>query len=153
SDAKNAGLHNQSGSFVAGPPAGKTRFAEHGPIEVAPDGRYLRHVDGTPYFWLGDTAWNGPLLSSPAEWEQYVKERERQKFNAVQWVTTQWRASPNGDASKHVAYTGTSKISINPEFFQRLDQKVDAMNQAGLLSVPVLLWAYNARDNAKIDPG
>src|SRR5262245_30628138 len=74
SDTKNAGLHQQSGSFTAGPPAGSNRFAQHGPVEVAPDGRFFQHADGTPFFWLGDTAWNGPLLSSTAEWDQYLKE-------------------------------------------------------------------------------
>src|SRR6185295_9825279 len=120
-DAGNRGLHQQSGTFNTMAPTGKTAFAQHGPIQVAPDGRYFMHADGTPFFWIADTAWNGPLLSSTPDWALYLKERSRQKFNGVQWVTTQFRAAPDGDAKKQLAYTGTDKIVINPAFFQRLD--------------------------------
>jgi hypothetical protein len=153
SDTKNAGLHQQSGSFTAGAASGSNRFAQHGPVEVTPDGRSFQHADGTPFFWLGDTAWNGPLLSSTTEWDQYLKERSRQKFDAVQWVSTQFRAAPDGDAKKQLAFTGTDKIVINPAFFQRLDEKVDALNKAGLLNVPVLLWAIQGGGNPKVNPG
>jgi hypothetical protein len=152
SDASNQGL-KKSGSFTATAPAGQARFAAHGPISVAADGRYFLHSDGTPFFWLGDTAWNGPLLSSSSDWEVYLKERARQKFTAVQWVATQFRAAPDGDAKKEMAYSGTDKITVNPAFFQRLDAKVEAMNRAGLLSVPVLLWAINGGGNPKVNPG
>ena len=152
-DTNNTGLHEQSGEFECVAPTGKTRFSQHGPVRVSPDLRYLMHEDGTPFLWLGDTAWNGALLSTPAEWDQYIKERARQKFTAVQFVTTQWRAAPNGDANKQLAYTGTSKIVLNPAFFQRLDQKIEALNQAGLLAVPVMLWAINGGSNPQVNPG
>src|SRR6266850_6326364 len=58
SDPKNKGLHAQSSSFKVTPSAGKTRFSQHGPVRVSPDGRCLMHDDGTPFFWMGDTAWN-----------------------------------------------------------------------------------------------
>ncbi len=153
SDASNGGLHQKSGEFTVTAASGATALDQHGPIRVSNDDRHLAHQDGTPFFWVGDTAWNGPLLSSKADWDQYLKERARQKFNAVQWVATQWRASPDGDANKQLPYTGADKISINTAFFQRLDEKVEAMNKAGLVSVPVLLWAINAGSNPKVNPG
>jgi hypothetical protein len=153
SDTGNKGLHQKAGEFTVTAASGASSFAKHGPITVSTDGRYLAHHDGTPFLWVGDTAWNGPLLSSPGEWDQYLKERARQKFNAVQWVATQFRAAPDGDVKKQLAYTGTDKIVINPAFFQRLDEKVDAMNKAGLVSVPVLLWAINGGGNPKVNPG
>lgn len=153
SDAGNTGLHQQSGQFTVTAAVGNNALAQHGTLRISADDRHFAHQDGTPFFWVGDTSWNGPLLSSKSDWELYLKERSRQKFNAVQWVTTQWRASPEGDANKQVAYTGTDKIVLNPAFFQRLDEKVDTMNQAGLVSVPVLLWAINAGSNPKVNPG
>ncbi len=152
-DIRNSGLHEQSGEFECVAPTGKTRFSQHGPIRVSPDLRYLTHEDGTPFFWLADTAWNGPLLSTSADWDLYIKERVRQKFTAVQFVGTQWRAAPEGDLNKQLAYTGTSKIVLNPSFFQRLDQKIEALNQAGLLAVPVMLWALNGGSNPQVNPG
>ena len=154
SDASNKGLHAQKGEFTCGAPTKKNRFSQHGPIRVADDGRYLMHDDGTPFFFLADTAWNGALLSSADDWAHYIRERTRQKFTAVQWVATQWRASPEGDEKKQLAYTGpTNRIEINPAFFQRLDQKVDALNESGLLNVPVMLWAIQGGSKPQVNPG
>ncbi|MFM1770531.1 MAG: hypothetical protein RJA22_3060 [Verrucomicrobiota bacterium] len=155
SDTANRGLHNQSGSFTAGPvPAGAgTRLARHGGIRVSADGRYFVHEDGTPFFWMGDTAWNGPLLAGADDWAAYVKERARQKFSVVQFVTTQWRAAPDGDADRALAYTGREKMAVNPAFFRRLDGRVEALNQAGLVAAPVLLWAIGAGANPSVNPG
>jgi hypothetical protein len=153
SDTANSGLHHQTGTFLCTAPRGNHRFSQHGPLRVSPDGRYLMHEDRTPFFWLGDTAWCGPLLSTFAEWEYYLNERVRQKFSAVQWVATQFRAAPDGDREKQLAYTGTQRIQIHPKFFQRLDEKVEAANRAGLLNVPVLLWAINGGSNPPINPG
>jgi len=153
SDKGNKGLHGQTGEFTATAARTNNALALHGPIRVANDGRYFEHADGTPFFWLGDTAWNGALLSSGPDWDHYIKERTRQKFSVVQFVTTQWRASPEGDINKQTAFSGSDKITINPAFFQRLDQKVDALNRAGLVAAPVLLWAIAGGGNPKINPG
>lgn len=152
SDAQNKGLHLQSGTFLCTAPTGRTRFEQHGPIRVARDGLTLEHDDSTPFFWVADTAWNGALLSTPRDWNSYLQTRARQQFSAVQWVATQWRAAPGGDVNGQVAFTGKEKISVNPEFFQKLDAKADAANRAGLLNVPVLLWAIGGR-SADQNPG
>ena len=153
SDAKNGGLHEQSGEFVCIAPAGRSRFAQHGPIRVSSDNRSFVHDDGAPFFFLADTAWNGALLSTRDDWETYLRTRAGQGFSAVQFVTTQWRAAPDGDLKKELAYTGTEKIVINPAFFRRLDEKVAALNRAGLLAVPVMLWAINGGSNPQVNPG
>ena len=152
SDTQNKGLHRQSGTFLCTPPVGTGRFEQHGPIRVTRDGFAFEHDDGTPFFWLADTAWNGALLSTPEDWEFYLQTRARQKFTGVQWVTTQWRASPEGDLKGEPAFTGKEKIAVNAEFFRRLDAKADAANKAGLLNVPVLLWAIGGRSADK-NPG
>lgn len=154
-DTANRGLHGVTGRLtcVAARSQGANRFAQHGPVRVSPDGRYLVHDDMTPFFWLADTAWNGPLKATDADWAFYLQTRAQQKFTAVQWVTTQWRAAPDGNRAGELAYTGRERIAINPAFFQKLDRRVDAMNQAGLLSVPVLLWAIQGGSNPQINPG
>jgi hypothetical protein len=136
-----SGLHEQSGQFMCGRPAGPTRFDQHGPVRLSENRRYLVHADGSPFFWLADTAWNGPLRATPDEWEHYLRERVRQKFTAVQWVTTHWLAAPDGNVNNQQAFAGSECIAINPAFFQRLDGYVEATARAGLLNVPVLLWA------------
>ncbi len=152
SDPANQGLHLKSGTFLCSAPTGQSRFQQHGPVRVSRDGFSLQHADDTPFFWLADTAWNGALLSTPKDWEFYLQTRAHQKFTAVQWVATQWRASASGDASGTPAFTGKEKIVVNPEFFRRLDAKADAANKIGLLNVPVLLWAIGGSSAAQ-NPG
>jgi hypothetical protein len=84
-----------------------------------------------------------------------LSQRVRQKFSAVQWVATQWLASPAGDRDGAKAFNGVENISINPTFFQRLDQRVEAITRAGLLNIPVLLWAaeWSTPDENGKNPG
>jgi len=153
SNPKDEGLHRQSGAFLCTAPKGRTRFDQHGPVRVARDGRHLQHEDGTPFFWLADTAWNGALLSTPAEWDLYLRERQRQKLTVVQWVATQWRASPTGDREGRPAFKDPDRIAVIPEFFRQLDAKADAVNRAGLLNAPVLLWAIGGGARPQVNPG
>lgn len=153
SDPSNKGLEEKSGMFTCTAASGRTRFDQHGPIRISNDGRFLMHEDGTPFFWLADTAWNGALLSTAEQWARYIDTRLRQGFSAVQWVTTQWRASPNGNRLGQLAFSGQGRIEINPIFFQELDRRVEALNAAGILNVPVLLWAIGGGSNPKVNPG
>ena len=69
SEATDAGSHGRSGSFSVTEFEGENPLYRHGQIQVAPSGRYLAHADGTPFFFLADTCWNGPHLSEPGEWD------------------------------------------------------------------------------------
>ncbi len=153
SNTNDLGLHGQSGEFLCTAPRGEDRFTQHGPVKVARDGRHLIHDDLTPFFWAGDTAWNGALLSTPEGWVYYLRTRREQGFSAVQWVATQWRAAPTGDLEGKLAFTGTDKIEPNREFFDRLDRKAAQLARAGLLNVPVLLWAIGSGADPKVNPG
>jgi hypothetical protein len=147
------GLHEQRGTFRVTAPKGTSRFERHGPVRVSGNRRFLEHADGTPFLWLADTGWNAALLSTPEEFDHYAAARSRQRFTAVQWVTTQWRAAPRGDRLGEPAFSGRDRIAINPQFFSRLDAKVKTLNQAGLLSAPVLLWAISGGADPTVNPG
>ena len=145
-----AGLDDRTGQFTVRPAEdaaadSSNRFLRHGPIRVSENGRYLEHADGTPFFWLVDTAWSGPLKSTAEDWQTYLGDRLSKGFTGVQFVTTQWRAA-RSDRTGRTAYSGHEDITIHPPFFQRLDRRVDAINEAGLLAVPVVLWALGDED-------
>lgn len=147
------GLHGRTGDFLCTAPRGESRFTKHGPVRIARDGRHLIHDDLTPFLWVGDTAWNGALLSTPDDWDLYARTRNEQGFDAVQWVATQWRASPQGDLNDQPAFTGRDKIQPNLAFFNRLDRKADQLANRGLLNIPVLLWAINGGGDPRVNPG
>src|SRR3954467_4483081 len=68
-------------------PADPDRFPRHGPLRVSDDRTHLAHADGTPFFYLADTAWNGPLLSTDADWQTYLADRVAKGFTAIQFIT------------------------------------------------------------------
>ncbi len=142
SDIANSGLNNQSGEFICTSPIGQSRFAQHGPIRVARDGHHFEHTDGSPFFWMADAAWNAPRLSTSRDWITYTQTRGGQNFSAVQWA-----AGTGEDVKKHSAFSGQSRITIDPEYFQALDEKVEMMNRAGLLSVIAPLWGNQGAED------
>jgi hypothetical protein len=135
SDAANRGLNGQSGQFLCTAPVGRSRFRQHGPVRVARDLHHLDHADGTPFFWLADTTWDGARVSAPKDWDLYARVRASQEFSVVQWAV-----APGKDEWGQTAFTGyTDRIAINPEFFKRLDAKLERLSQSGLLSAIVPL--------------
>jgi hypothetical protein len=137
---QDAGLDGREGQFPCVAYKGDNPLYRHGDIRVSDDGHHLNHADGTPFFWLADTAWNGALLSDEQGWAIYLDDRRRKGFSAVQFVATQWR-SAGEDADGYAAFSGVENIRISPEFFQRLDRRFNTLNGMGLLAAPVLLWA------------
>ncbi len=122
-------------------------FAAHGPVRVAKAGTHLEHADGTPFFFLADTVWTGPALSTPEDWQTYLKDRVAKGFTAVQFnAVSPWRTAPT-DAEGRQAYTREGgKFAVNTAFFDRVEARLKAVNDAGLLAVPVLAWAHKAGD-------
>ncbi|MHC4226830.1 MAG: apiosidase-like domain-containing protein [Planctomycetota bacterium] len=146
SDKANKGLHNQTGSFQCRKYRGDLSLFRHGELRLSGNRRYLEHADGTPFFFLSDTVWCGPLLSDIDDWKVFLKDRIAKEFTAIQFVTTQWRMAKT-DAEGNPTFTGKERVAVNPAFFKRLDRYVDAINDAGLVAVPVLLWAIRGNDN------
>ena len=142
-------LSRWTASFVCTSYQGDNPLYRHGTVNVASDGHYLAHADGTPFFLLGDTAWNGPMSSTAEEWEEYLADRSAKRFSAVLFLATQYRAA-KGTPDGRRAYAGRGHIRIDPIFFQHIDAKVDAINRAGLLAVPLLLHAGRDTD---LNPG
>ena len=134
SDTANRGLNGQSGEFDCTAAKSDSRFAKHGPIQIARDQQHLEHADRTPFLWLGDTAWLAAAKSSVSDWEHYTQTRASQKFN----VTT-WRLQTNKDA-KLAAFNGRERVTVNLEFAKQLDAKIETANRAGLLNAIAPLW-------------
>ena len=135
SDTDNDGLHNQTGEFICSANIGLTRFHKRGQVRVSPDRSHLEHMDRTPFFWLADTVWTAAREAEPKDWQFYAQTRTRQLFTVAQWAV-----APGEDAKNQSAYTGfAERIAINPDFFKRLDTKLEVLSQAGILSAIVPL--------------
>lgn len=152
SDTLNSGLHSKRGSFTCIKNDSQFDIYSKGSIKRSTGNYHLTYADGTPFFYVACTAWNGALKSTDQEWDKYLKQRRDNNYNVIQFVTTQWRGCEKDQAGE-VAFTGSGKIEINPAFFQRLDQKVDEINAHGLIAAPVLLWALQSGNGRHFSPG
>lgn len=152
SDAKNTGLNGQKGSFQCKTGTDQKAIYQHGPV-INPKGTFfLTHADGTPFFWLACTAWNGALKSKDGEWDQYLQHRVNNNYTAIQLVTTQWRGCEKSSEGL-VAFEGSGRIRINPVFFRLIDKKIDKVNEYGLVAAPVILWALQGGPGRELSPG
>jgi Protein of unknown function (DUF4038)/Putative collagen-binding domain of a collagenase len=57
-----------------------------GQLRVSDNKRFLVKADGTPFFWLGDTAWELFHRLTREEAEKYLKDRASKKFTVIQAV-------------------------------------------------------------------
>jgi hypothetical protein len=150
--SSDAGLDGRSGKLKVTKARGGAQ-----PVRLSASRLSFTTLDGKPWFWLGDTAWNGALLSTREEWDEYLAARARQRFTAVQFVMTQWRAGRRDEAGRTAFSVDGGTVRVDPAFFRRMDERVAAVNRHGLIAAPVLLWALTSRDKESpgesLDPG
>ena len=58
----------------------------HGPLRVSDNQRYLVHEDGTPFFYLGDTAWELFHRLNREEANRYLENRAAKGYTVIQAV-------------------------------------------------------------------
>ncbi|MFD0673069.1 glycoside hydrolase family 140 protein [Cohnella sp. GCM10027633] len=89
------------------------------PLRVDAAGRLLTKEDGTPFFWLGDTAWELFHKLNREDAEQYLRVRAAQSFNVIQAVLlAEFEGATTGNAygSKPLAIEADGRIDpANPD--------------------------------------
>lgn len=58
----------------------------HGALKVSDNKRFLVFADGTPFFWLGDTAWELFHRLNREDAERYLENRREKRFTVIQAV-------------------------------------------------------------------
>ena len=150
SEPSDDGLNGVEGTFEAAAYEGENELFQHGAVGVAEGGRHFAHADGTAVFWLGDTAWNGVTLARREDWDVYLAERRRQRYSVIQFVALPWRSAAGNEFGRPAFY-GRKDVSIDPNYFQRMDDRIAAINEHGLVAAPVMFWTH-AR-HTELNPG
>lgn len=131
SDPTNKGLDGQAGEVRVTPYHGANPLYRHGFLRVSDNHRYLCYADGTPFLWLGDTAWAAPLLATDADWATYLDNRVRKRFSVIQVAIAPWWAG-KVDAKGVQPFTGEGITHPTPAFWRDYDAKIQAANEKGL---------------------
>jgi len=134
SDSNNTGLHRQSGSVEVQPYPGANPLYRHGYLRVATNHRHLTHADGTPFLWIGDTAWAAPMNATMEDWQTYVRDRASKKFTILQvFPASDWAGT--NDWQGNAPFVGEGLARINPAYWQQYERKVQFANEQGLAVV------------------
>ncbi|WP_053216174.1 glycoside hydrolase family 140 protein [Guptibacillus hwajinpoensis] len=113
-----------------------------GHLKVSGNGHFLIHEDGTPFFYMADTAWElfGRVTREQAE--MYFSNRKQKGFNAIQAVVvTQFErfgVAPNIYGDK--AILNNDFYQPNEAYYQNVDWIVDKAEEMGLYIVMLPLW-------------
>jgi len=132
SDTANEGLHAQRGTVEVRPYRGSNALYRHGFLRVSEDRRYLTHADGTPFLWMGDTAWAAPMRASSEEWQAYLADRAGKHFTLVQ-VAPASKWAGDRDRQGATPFTGEGLSCWNPAYWQAFENKIEAANEQGLV--------------------
>ena len=142
-----SGLDGKQGALDVIEAGSPDVFQEHGWLRASDDGRYLSHADGTPFFWLSDTAWEMASGSTDSEVQPYVRDRIAKGFNGVFMVVN----SHYYNYPRHIInqegewYLMSEDRSLpNPRYFDHLDRLITEMNEAGMVVSLVPLWGIFA---------
>ncbi len=131
SDPANAGLHRQRGGVEVSPYTGDNRLYRRGFLRVSEDRRYLAHGDGTPFLWIGDTAWAAPHKAGDEEWETYLADRVAKHFTVIQIAPApKWAGERNRNGER--PFTDATCAQWNPAYWQAFERKVQRANEKGL---------------------
>ena len=147
SEAQDRGLHGVTGQVEVRPYTGHNQLYAHGPLQVAPNRRYLEHADHIPLFWLGDTWWMGLCrrLRWPEEFQQLAADRKEKGFNVIQIVAGLYPDMPAFDprgANEAGFPWETNYTRIRPEYFDAADQRLGYLVEQGLTPCIVGAWGY-----------
>lgn len=122
----------------------------NGSLIVSPDGRFLQHKNGTPFFWQGDIAWLLLQRMSREEMRTYFGNRKAKGFNVVQCAFLQFYSDKNvyGDSAylaKDITLpsrtTGNEPAdSVQYDFWDHADYAVQLAAENGIYLAIVPVW-------------
>ena len=106
----------------------------NGRLKVSDNKRYLVHQNGTPFFWLGDTAWELFHRLNREEADQYLKKRAEQGFTVVQAVAlAEFDGLKEPNPYNETPLLNDDPTKPNEAYFKHVDYIIDKAAQYGLV--------------------
>ena len=116
-------------------------FFRHGNLKVSSNHRFLIYEDGTPFFYLGDTAWELFHRLNVEESKLYLGNRRAKGFNVIQAVVLSELDGlnvPNADDERPLI--DNDPIKPNEAYFHHVDVVVDMARENGLYIGMLPTW-------------
>jgi hypothetical protein len=147
-------------------------WEQHGKLKVSAHGHGLQHEDGTPFLWIGDTAWGMFQQLKREEVDLYLDNRQALGFTVIQSVAY-W--SPHGgglprspdnaaNAYGHRPFAGSEKSPNTSEplvvagggpespndFWDHVDYVIEAVRKRGMVLALLPCWGAQFITGTKV---
>jgi len=115
----------------------------NGKLVVSSEGRYLKHENGVPFFWMGDTGWLLPERLNRDEAEYYLEACKQRGYNVVQVQTVNGVPAlntygqysfPDGFDFKHIDKAGVYG------YWDHMDYIINTAASKGIYIGMVCIW-------------
>ncbi|MDO8951780.1 MAG: glycoside hydrolase family 140 protein, partial [Draconibacterium sp.] len=114
---------------------------KHGKLKVSENHRYLVFEDGTPFFYLGDTAWELFHRLSKTDAEKYLENRRQKGFTVIQAVALaelDGLNTANAEGEKPLIDNDPAKP--NEKYFQHVDWVIKKAAEKGIFIGLLPTW-------------
>ena len=113
----------------------------HGNLRISDNQRFLIFEDGTPFFYLGDTAWELFHRLNKEETENYLENRKEKGFTVIQAVILAELDGlnvPNAEGNLPLFENNPEKP--NEEYFQHVDWVINKAKEKGIFIGLLPTW-------------
>lgn len=127
-------------------------------LKVSANGRFLQYGDGTPFFYLGDTAWELFHRLTREEADLYLRDRAAKGFTVIQAVAlAEFDGLTVPNAYGHVPLVDRDPMrpllndaADNDDYWDHVDYIVDRANELGLYVGLLPTWGSNWYDGGAV---
>jgi hypothetical protein len=123
------------------PRSGPSVDFNHGRLKVTENKRFIVHEDWTPFFYLGDTAWELFHRLNREEAERYLEVRRKQGFTVIQAVVLaelDGLNTPNAYGDRPLRNNDPTKP--NEAYFKHVDWIVNKAEEKGIYIGMLPTW-------------
>lgn len=120
-------------------------------LRIAADDRHFVRGDGTPFFWLGDTAWRLASHLDREQAERYLQDRADKGFTVVQ-INALYNLDDNDpNAYGETPLVSTDPLELNEDYLEQVGWVLDRADDLGLYVALVPDWGHSSVPNGILD--
>jgi hypothetical protein len=110
-------------------------------LRISENRRFLVRVNGAPFYWFGDTAWEIFHRSNREDAEHYLKKRAEQRFTVIQAVVlAEFQGIREPNAYGDLPLMGEDPTRPQEAYFRHVDWIVSRANELGLTIGMLPTW-------------
>jgi hypothetical protein len=110
-------------------------------LSISPNSRFLVWEDGSPFFWLADTAWELFHRTTMAEAELYLEHRRQQGFTVVQAVAlAEFDGLNVPNAQRERPLIDNDPLRPNEAYFRYVDRVIELAARKGIVVGLLPTW-------------